>query len=123
MIRPQTLRKSKQGPRVAAQQMKAEGLSSMLVIDNNHQLLGYVTDEDVLAAVKSGIKNFDSIMRTDIPKVSKDTLIYDLYDIIHDSDTPVAVVDDNNKLQGIVIRSLVIGALAREREEDTNNGE
>jgi len=123
MIRPQTLRASKQGPRVAAQQMKAEGLSSMLVIDDNHQLKGYVTDKDVLAAVKSNIRNFDSILRTDIPKVAKDTLIGDLYDIIYDSDTPVAVVDENNRLEGIVIRSLVIGALAKEREEESNNGE
>lgn len=123
MIRPQTLRAQKQGPRVAAQQMKTEGLSSMLVIDNNQQLQGYVTDEDVLTAVKSGIKNFDSILRTDIPTVSKDTLVYDLYDIIHNTDTPVAVVDENNKLEGIVIRSLVIGALAKDREEESNNGE
>lgn len=123
MIRPQTLRANKQGPRVAAQQMKTEGLSSMLVIDNDHQLQGYVTDEDVLSAVKSNIRSFDSILRTDIPKVSKDTLINDLYDIIHNTDTPVAVVDENNKLEGIVIRSLVIGALAKEREEETNNGE
>ncbi|SFC69436.1 glycine betaine/proline transport system ATP-binding protein [Alkalibacterium subtropicum] len=123
MIRPQTLRASKQGPRVAAQQMKAEGLSSMLVIDDNHQLKGYVTDKDVLSAVKSNIRNFDNILRTDIPKVSKDTLIGDLYDIIYDSDTPVAVVDENNRLEGIVIRSLVIGALAKEREEESNNGE
>lgn len=123
MIRPQTLRAKKQGPRVAAQQMKAEGLSSMLVIDDHHQLKGYVTDKDVLSAVKSNIRDFDSILRTDIPKVSKDTLIGDLYDIIYDSDTPVAVVDDNNRLEGIVIRSLVIGALAKEREEESNNGE
>lgn len=81
------------------------------------------TDEDVLTAVKSGIKNFDSILRTDIPTVSKDTLVYDLYDIIHNTDTPVAVVDENNKLEGIVIRSLVIGALAKDREEESNNGE
>ncbi|GEK90091.1 glycine betaine/proline transport system ATP-binding protein [Alkalibacterium putridalgicola] len=123
MIRPQTLRANKQGPRVAAQQMKAEGLSSMLVIDDQHQLKGYVTDKDVLAAVKSNIRNFDSILRTDIPRVAKDTLIGDLYDIIYDSDTPVAVVDENNRLEGIVIRSLVIGALAKEREEESNNGE
>lgn len=123
MIRPQTLRASKQGPRVAAQQMKTEGLSSMLVIDDNHQLKGYVTDKDVLSAVKSNIRDINTILRTDIPKVSKDTLIGDLYDIIYNSDTPVAVVDDINKLEGIVIRSLVIGALAKDREEESNNGE
>ncbi|OJF97091.1 glycine betaine/L-proline ABC transporter ATP-binding protein [Alkalibacterium sp. 20] len=123
MIRPQTLRSSKAGPRVAAQEMKTAGLSSMLIIDKQQQLKGYVTDRDVLDAVKSNIRSLESIIRTDIPKVSKDTLIYDLYDIIHDSDTPVAVVDENNKLEGIVIRSLVIGALAREKEGDSNNGE
>ncbi|EXJ22732.1 Glycine betaine ABC transport system, ATP-binding protein OpuAA [Alkalibacterium sp. AK22] len=121
MEKPQTLRLKQSGPRVALKRMKTESLSSMLVVDKNHTLKGYVTDEDVLTATNQETKDLEPILRTDIPKVSKDTLVNELYDIIHDSQTPVAVVDENDKLLGIVVRSLVLGALAKTREEEVIN--
>lgn len=125
MIRPQFLTEGKSGPRVALKRMETEGLQNILIVDTQSKLKGYVTDEDVARAVKSGRKDFTSILRTDIPTVTKDTLINELYDIIHDSQTPVAVLDEDNdhKLAGIIVRSLVIGALAKEQEEGTTNGQ
>jgi glycine betaine/proline transport system ATP-binding protein len=123
MIRPQYLTEGKSGPRVALKRMETEGLQNMLIVDSEQTLKGYVTDEDVALAVNKEQHDFDAILRTDIPKVEKETLIGDLYEIIHDSQTPVAVVDENQKLEGIVVRSLVIGALAKEqREEEITNG-
>ncbi|GAB2482536.1 glycine betaine/L-proline ABC transporter ATP-binding protein [Alkalibacterium psychrotolerans] len=123
MDKPQTLRLKQSGPRVAMQRMKAENLSNMLVIDKNNVLRGYVTDEDVLEAVKAGAQDLQSILRTDIPKVSRETLVNELYHIIHDSSTPVAVVDKDDKLLGVVVRSLVLGALVKDqdREEEIVN--
>lgn len=118
MERPQTLRIKQSGPRVAMQRMKTEGLNSMLVVDKNNILKGYVTDDDVVEAVKQDKKDLQSIVRTDIPKVNKGTLINELYDIIHNSQTPVAVVDKDDKLLGIVVRGLVLGALVKDREEE-----
>lgn len=118
MMKPHFLKYGQSGPRVALQRMKTEGLSSMLVIDDQRVLKGYVTDDDVLKAVRDGVTDLNSILHTDIPKVSKGTLINDLYDVIQDAQTPVAVVDKNNTLEGIIIRSLIIGALANDREEE-----
>ncbi|GAA0371787.1 glycine betaine/L-proline ABC transporter ATP-binding protein [Alkalibacterium iburiense] len=118
MMKPQFLKYGQSGPRVALQRMKTEGLSSMLVIDDQRILKGYVTDEDVLEAVRDGVTDLDSIIHTNIPKVSKGTLINDLYDVIHDTQTPVAVVDKDDTLEGIIIRSLIIGALANDREDE-----
>jgi glycine betaine/proline transport system ATP-binding protein len=118
MERPQTLRIKQSGPRVAMQRMKADNLSSMLVVDKDHVLKGYVTDEDILEAVKQDKKDLQEIVRTDIPKVHKETLIHELYDVIHNSQTPVAVVDGEDKLLGIVVRGLVLGALVKDREEE-----
>lgn len=119
MMRPQFLREGKSGPRVALQRMRAEGLSSMLVINDQQILKGYVTDKEILEAVQNGKTDFEGILHTDIPKVSKGTLVNELYDVIQDSQTPVAVVDKNDKLEGIIIRSLIIGALAKDREEES----
>ena len=103
--------------------MRTESLSSLLVVGENQKLLGYVVADDAARLVKENITSLESIIRTDIPKVSKETLIHELYDVIYEAQTPVAVVDDNDKLLGIVVRGLVIGALAKEREEVTIDGE
>lgn len=123
MDKPQTLRLKQSGPRVALQRMKAENLSNMLVVDKHNVLRGYVTDEDVMEAVNAGAQDLQSILKTDIPKVSRETLVNELYHIIHDSSTPVAVVDKDEKLLGVVVRGLVLGALVKDqdREEETIN--
>ena len=115
MDRPTTLKIGKDGPNVALRRMEQEGLSNMLVIDDSRKLYGYVTDSDAARAVKNHEKNFDNILRTDIPTVQKDTLINDIFEVIHDASTPVAVVEDG-KLVGIIVRSLVLGALAKDSE-------
>lgn len=115
MDRPTTLKIGKDGPNVALRRMEQEGLSNMLVIDDSRKLYGYVTDSDTARAVKNHEKNFDTILRTDIPTVQRDTLINDIFEVIHDASTPVAVVEDG-KLVGIIVRSLVLGALAKDSE-------
>ncbi|MGE7366969.1 quaternary amine ABC transporter ATP-binding protein [Desemzia incerta] len=115
MDRPTTLKIGKDGPNVALRRMEQEGLSNMLVIDDSRKLYGYVTDSDTARAVKNHEKNFDNILCTDIPTVQKDTLINDIFEVIHDASTPVAVVEDG-KLVGIIVRSLVLGALAKDSE-------
>lgn len=123
MERANTITLGKSGPRVALQRMNAEGLSNMLVLDENKELKGYVTADDAADAVEANNTSLESIVRTGVPTVGKDALINDLYDIIHDAKTPVAVVDQNNRVLGIVIRSFVLGALAKDSaEEVVNNG-
>ncbi|WP_027108209.1 quaternary amine ABC transporter ATP-binding protein [Lacticigenium naphthae] len=122
MVRPSFLDIKKNGPRVALQRMTKEDLSSMMVVDSDRKFYGYVTDEDVAKAVKKGQTNFEGILRTDIPTVERTTLVNELFEVIHDSQTPVAVVEDG-KLLGIIVRSLVIGALAKDTQEEAEPNE
>lgn len=130
MQRSANLNISHDGPRVAKQRMEDENLSNMLVIDKERKLQGYVTDDDVVKAIRDGLK-LEDILRKDIPTVSKDKLMNELYDIISDIQTPIAVTDDNNKLLGIIIRKYILDALAQqnavveedEAQEDDNQAE
>lgn len=38
-------------------------------------------------------------------------LVTDIFNIIYDSPTPLAVTDENNRLVGVVVRGSVIGAM------------
>lgn len=118
MKRPETIQIEKHGPRVALERMREEGISSILVTDNNRILQGYVTADAASNALKNQSELRD-ILKTDIPKVEKNTPLHDIFSVIYDSQTPVAVVEEG-KLLGIIVRGAVIAALAGEGEV-TNN--
>ncbi|WP_034550550.1 quaternary amine ABC transporter ATP-binding protein [Carnobacterium funditum] len=117
MKRPETININKHGPRVALEQMKLEGISSILVVDDNRNLKGYVTAEDAAEARKQSITSLETILKSDIPTVNRKTSMNDIFSVIHDTTTPVAVVD-HGKLVGIIVRGAVIAALAGENEEE-----
>ena len=109
------------GARVALRMMKQLGISSIYVVDKAKRLLGAVTAQDAALAIETG-KALDEIMITEFPMILPDTLLIDLFDIVSTAVIPVAVVDENNKLQGIIIRGALIGALSGDNQFINNNG-
>lgn len=120
MKRPEAIFIEKHGPRVALERMRESGISSIFVIDNKRNLIGYVTADDALNAKKNNINDLKEIIRTDGPTVEKETPLNDIFSIIYDSPIPVTVVEDG-KLSGIIVRGTVIGALAGESEVNLEN--
>ncbi len=115
MKRPETINIEKHGPRVALERIREEGLSSIYVIDKQRNLKGYVTADDASNAIKNEVKDLNEILKTDVPTVELDTAMNEIFNIIHDSPVPVAVVHEQ-KLRGIIVRGAVIAALAGESE-------
>lgn len=111
MKRPETMDIEKHGPRVALQRMKQAGISSIYVINKNKEFLGVVTADAAVGAIKTGNKNIYDAMITDVPVVAPDLSLNDLFEVIHNSPVPVAVVE-NKILKGIVVRGAVLAALA-----------
>ncbi|GGM25485.1 glycine/betaine ABC transporter ATP-binding protein [Paraliobacillus quinghaiensis] len=115
MKRPETINIEKHGPRVALERMREEGLSSIYVIDGKRNLKGYVTADDASEARKKEIRDINEILKTDVPTVGMDKPMQEIFEIIHDSPVPIAVVEDE-KLKGIIVRGAVLAALAGENE-------
>ncbi|MFC7320181.1 quaternary amine ABC transporter ATP-binding protein [Halobacillus campisalis] len=111
MKRPETVDIEKHGPRTALERMRKEGLSSIYVTDAKRRLYGYVTADDVSEATKEEVKDLKDILRTEVPKVDKTTSMHEIFNIIHDTAVPIAVMEDE-KLVGIIVRGAVIAALA-----------
>ncbi|GIQ69931.1 proline/glycine betaine ABC transporter ATP-binding protein ProV [Xylanibacillus composti] len=110
MKRPVTIAPDR-GPRVALQFMKEHGVSNVYVVDGSRKLLGAVTAEDASRAVKEN-KTLTDILIKDIPTVSADTVLHELFDQVSQAKVPLAVQDENGRLSGIVIRGAVLAALA-----------
>jgi glycine betaine/proline transport system ATP-binding protein len=120
MKRPETINIEKHGPRVALERMREEGLSSIFVVDSKRNLKGYITADDASDARKKDVRDLQQIIKTDMPKVDKDTALHDIFSIIHDSQVPVTVVEEG-KLVGVIVRGSVIAALAGEGEVNVEN--
>lgn len=104
------------GPRVALQIMKAQGYSSIFIVDRKQKLLGALTADDASNAVKEN-KTVEEVMARNIATVSEDTLLTDVIEALSNSALPVAVVDQENRLKGVIIRGAVIGALAGNKDD------
>lgn len=113
MKRPETVNIERHGPRVALERMRAEGISSILVVDSNRNLKGYVTADDILAAKNKENRNLSDILKTDIKKVDKDTPMNEIFNMIYDTPIPIAVVEAE-RLVGILVRGAIIAGLASE---------
>ncbi|MCL6603871.1 MAG: glycine betaine/L-proline ABC transporter ATP-binding protein [Paenibacillus sp.] len=110
MIPPEMIRPER-GPRVALQLMRDNGVSSLYVADKEMKLHGLITADDAAQALKQNQTILD-VMRRDIPRVHPDALLNDLFEMMSETHLPVAVVDESNRLRGIVIKGAVLSALA-----------
>lgn len=99
------------GPLVALKIMRDNGVSTVYVVDKQKKLLGYIT-ADLAAKARNEKKGLEEFIVRDIPTVSPDTVLSELFEPMADAYAPLSVVDDSGRLLGIIIRGSVIGALA-----------
>ncbi|MGX4644550.1 quaternary amine ABC transporter ATP-binding protein [Holzapfeliella sp. JNUCC 80] len=110
-----------EGPNIALRRMKHDRVSMLLAVDRDRKLQGVITADAARDSKNSG-KDLVEYLDTSIPTIAKDTTVNDIFNIIYDAKTPVAVTE-NGKVLGVVIRGSVIEALADEDAEsiDTND--
>lgn len=117
MTKANTVNIKKSGPRVALRQMRANDISSIYVVDDDHRFVGFVDSDDVAALIRKGSKDLRSVMKTDVPTTGPDVLINDLIDKISRTPIPYAVLDEQQHLLGIILRGSVLAAIAGEEVE------
>jgi glycine betaine/proline transport system ATP-binding protein len=112
MRHPEPVARCTAGPRVALHLMEEHDIGSVFVVDRGRRLKGLVTLDGTLEAVQAG-RGLEEIITTDVPTVAPDTPLTDIISVIAGSPYPVAVVDGENRLKGLVFRGAILGALAR----------
>jgi glycine betaine/proline transport system ATP-binding protein len=99
------------GPKAAYRKMKTAGISKIFV-RKDRQLAGIVTASDTAQAMKRGDKTLENILIRDIARVSPNASAMELFPILTDNEYPIAVVNESNRLQGVILKGLLLGALA-----------
>lgn len=116
MIEPNAYANLEDGLNTAAQKMQENGISSVFVVDHEKHVKGIVTIDSAIKG-RSQKKKLSEIMREDIYVVHKDDYVSDLIPKVVESRFPLAVVDDQDKLIGFILRIHVLAGLISEDEE------
>lgn len=113
---------SNDGPRTVLRKMREAGMSTIFVVDAHGKLEGMVRAERASELAKSQPGNREGLVDTDVRSVHLDTAIQEILPLMADSRDPVAVVDDNNRLQGVVVIGALLAGLTAEPAEPAEPG-
>lgn len=108
------------GPRVALNRMRKEEVSMLVAVNGQRKLKGSLTAD---AAREARDKNIPlaEVVDKNVKTVTPDTLITDMFDLINESPAPLVVVDEQDRVIGVIIRGLVIEALSTTPSEKEEN--
>jgi glycine betaine/proline transport system ATP-binding protein len=112
MIKPAALAYYKtDGPRAALRKMQKAGISSIFV-RRNGKLVGLVTADDAAGAIRVHASDLDAILNKDIQMVGPQTPAIELFPILAGINYPLAVVDSQQRLLGVIIKGSLLAGLA-----------
>lgn len=95
---------------VSVKDMELNGISSVFVVYNDKKIQGIVTIDGCIKATKD--KAFlKDILKQDYYTTTKDRFIEDLIDKAVKTKYPIVVVDDDNTLKGIIVRTFILSGL------------
>lgn len=100
------------GPRAALRKMRKHNIAHLFVVDHNHRLVGIVSADAAANLAARGEEQLAEAICTEIKTVFPDTPAQDLFGIMADLPYPLAVVDENNKFKGLIVRGTLVAALA-----------
>jgi len=119
--RPTVVRFQKDGPKGTLRKMREAGVDVLPVEDDTEKFLGYVWLEDMIKLEKEKAKSVEKALYTDVHSVYGNYTVEEMLPLITGHHHPLAVIDKEGKLLGLVTQtSLIIEAT---RFEDVEMGE
>lgn len=112
MMPPDPVIRPKDGPHTALQHMRRHGISSIFMVDTEGKLLGLVLAADARAAADRGESSLMDSMRRDVAAVHVDDALKDVISVGNDISWPLAVVDDQGRLCGVLVKGAILAALS-----------
>ncbi|RPF50118.1 quaternary amine ABC transporter ATP-binding protein [Aquisalibacillus elongatus] len=111
MTRPNALVSLKDGLNVAIKEMETNGISSVFVVDRKRSLQGIVTIDDAIKGRQNG-QSLEDILIRDVEQVQLVDYVQDIIPKAAETKYPLAVVDEENRLEGIILRVHVLTSLS-----------
>jgi len=110
MIRPKCLIKPKDMPSQAIREMGVNDVSTAYVVDDKMKFLGVISIDDAIRARDKNLP-LPSLIKTDVYTCHEDTILSEILSIAAKSKYPLAVIDSEGKLKGIISKAAVLSSL------------
>jgi glycine betaine/proline transport system ATP-binding protein len=104
------------GPRTVMHKIKNSGHSNIFAVDAHGVLQGVIRVQKLDQAIKEGKKNCKELIEPNVPKTDENTPLTDILPMMTESQEPIAVINKENKLKGVI----VIGSLLAGLSEGTS---
>jgi glycine betaine/proline transport system ATP-binding protein len=108
---PRTVVIDTEGPRAILRQMREEQVHAAFVVSRDRRLRGTIRDAAAQSAVGQGSTDLRDVL--DKPAiVTPDTLLAEIFALSAESSLPVAVLDADGRLLGVIPRATLLSAMA-----------
>ena len=108
MEQPPVLVGSAQSLEVAIEGMRVKRVTVAFVVDADGRLKGIVTMEQAIAAARNGLTKAEEAAQQGFPFTSPDTPVEQCLHLVAEGNVPVAVLDEEQRLLGVVTRPTLI---------------
>ena len=113
-----------EGPMVVLRRMKQAGLSHIFVVDDERRLQGLAEVEEVARLAERDEHELKAAVDTTAPKVERSTPLREILPLfVEQDDVPVAVVGEDDHLEGVIVRGSLIAGLTTSTELNGEGGE
>jgi glycine betaine/proline transport system ATP-binding protein len=123
MARPVALVGAEQGPRAVHRLMREHQTARLFVVNRDQTLRGAVDEEAVVAAVSEGAQTLDGFLEEQVASVSEHAHLCDLIRLSADNPKALAVVDDQDRVVGVLARVTLLHALGQNSATHHTGGE
>jgi len=111
MEQPQVLVGSAQSLEVAIDGMRVKRVTLASVVDADGRLKGIVTMEQAITAARNGLTRTEEAAQRGFPFTSPNTPVEQCLRLVTEGNVPVAVLDEEQRLLGVVTRPALIHAM------------
>lgn len=101
------------GPRTVLRRMHEHNLDSIYVTGRDRRLLGLLEVDAAQQAAQQGQETIREAMTQDFRRVTPDEPLHNLFAMFSEKGFPIAVVDDDQRLLGVVVKGAVLDELAQ----------
>jgi glycine betaine/proline transport system ATP-binding protein len=124
MVRVKEVAYLNEGPTVVLRRMRQAGLSHVFVVDEERRLLGLCEAEEVARLAERNERELKAAVDDGAPRVQRRTPLREVLPLfVEDGDTPVAVVGEEDRLEGVIVRGALIAGLTTTVESPEEGGE
>jgi len=108
---PPVVVKDEQSIEATIEEMKTKQVTMAFVTNTDGGLKGTVTMEQAVAGAQNGLTRAGEVAQLEIHSVSPDTLLEECLRLVVENDAPVAVLDEEQRLLGIITGSALLQAI------------